>query len=170
MAMTRNARMVAGRLRMGIALTIALLAGGIPLALAPVPAAASSPPPSSFEAPDYTPGSIEGQQGWGGSGTAVSPSYDQEVVANGVGAPPSFGAQSFRMSTAVTSGSFGDWVFSPSAPDEAGETAAANAAACPGGPARPASPRSGTSRRPSPASTSPTCRSASAPTGATAPA
>lgn len=61
MAMACNARMVARRLRVGIGLTIALLAGGVPLALSPVPAAASSPPPSSFEAPDYALGSINGQ-------------------------------------------------------------------------------------------------------------
>lgn len=125
MEMARNARMVARRLRVGIGLTIALLAGGAPLALAPVPAAASAPPPSSFEAPDYSPGSIDGQQGWGAQNLAipVNPSLDQAVVAD-VGAPPSFGAQSWRFSNAYTTGSFGDQVFSPSAPDEAGETSA----------------------------------------------
>jgi len=117
--------MVARRLRVGIGLTIALLAGGVPLALSPVPAAASSPPPSSFEAPDYALGSINGQQGWGAQNLAipVNPNLDQAVVAN-VGAPPSFGAQSWRFSNSYTTGSFGDQVFSPSAPDEAGETSA----------------------------------------------
>src|SRR5258705_2965874 len=81
----------------------------------------------NFENP-YTPGSINGQQGWGGQnppGIPINLAYDQEVVTNG-SAPASFGAQSWRISNAVTSGSFGDWPFSPSLNDEAGESLAKN--------------------------------------------
>jgi hypothetical protein len=71
----------------------------------------------------YDLGSIDGQDGWGGSGgAAINPAYDQEVVAD----PwvEKFDAFAFRLSNAVTSGSFGDWPFSPSLADEAGETSA----------------------------------------------
>ena len=74
-----------------------------------------------FEAPTYVLGSINGQDGWG---PAVNPAYDQEVDSSF--GTPGFGAQSLRMSNAVTSGSFGDWVFSKSLGDEAGETLAQN--------------------------------------------
>ncbi|OGG57860.1 hypothetical protein A2765_06630 [Candidatus Kaiserbacteria bacterium RIFCSPHIGHO2_01_FULL_56_24] len=74
-----------------------------------------------FEAPTYVLGSINGQDGWG---PAVNPAYDQEVDSS-MGTL-GFGAQSLRMSNAVTSGSFGDWVFSKSLGDEAGETLAQN--------------------------------------------
>jgi hypothetical protein len=79
----------------------------------------------TFETP-YTPGSIQGQQGWTGSGIPILPLIDQEVVANGVGAPASFGDQSWRFSNAYTDGAFADWPFSPSLTDEAGEFAAEN--------------------------------------------
>jgi hypothetical protein len=76
----------------------------------------------------YTPGSIQGQNGWGGQnppGIPINPAYDQAVVTN-ISAPASFGGQSWRISNAVTSGSFGDWPFSPSLTDEAGESLAKN--------------------------------------------
>ncbi|MCW2855780.1 MAG: exported protein of unknown function [Marmoricola sp.] len=79
---------------------------------------------SSFEAPGFAPGPINGQGGW-----AVSGPYDDAVVSNAgnPAAPASFGAQSLRMSNAVTSGSFGDQLFSPSLVNEAGEPTAENA-------------------------------------------
>jgi hypothetical protein len=73
-----------------------------------------------FESPAYTTGSIDGQNGWGGQtppGVPVNPSFDQEVAA----AMPHGGSQAFRMSSVVTSGSFGDMPFSPSLTDRAGE-------------------------------------------------
>lgn len=81
-----------------------------------------------FEA--YTPGAIHLQDGWrsagaAGSGCAV---YDHAVAAN-AGAPysyPSFGAQSLRMSNAVTSGCFGDQTFSKSLAEAVGEPDAAH--------------------------------------------
>jgi len=74
----------------------------------------------TFENPPYSVGSINGQDGWSSTGP-----YDQGVVANTM-APPAFGAQSFRISNAVTSGNFGDQTFSRSTVNEAGETDAHN--------------------------------------------
>src|SRR3989344_8275513 len=67
-----------------------------------------------FEDPPYALGNINGQDGWVFTGP-----YDAEVDSSlgTVG----FGAQSLRMSNAVTSGSFGDWGFSKSLGDGAGE-------------------------------------------------
>jgi hypothetical protein len=68
-------------------------------------------------------GSINGQDGWSATGA-----YDYEVAATaGFGSPAGFAAQSFRISNAISSGSFGDWAFSKSLVDEAGEPGADNA-------------------------------------------
>ena len=83
----------------------------------------------NFEAPTYSTGSIQGQNGWGGEtppGIPINPGIDQAIVANGFGAPASFGGQSWRLSNTFTSGSFGDMPFSPSLSNEAGETLAQN--------------------------------------------
>lgn len=83
----------------------------------------------NFEAPTYSLGSINGQNGWSGQtppGIPINPGIDQAIVANGFGAPASFGGQSWRLSNAYTTGSFGDMPFSPSLTNEAGETAAQN--------------------------------------------
>ena len=80
-------------------------------------AGADALPTITFEQLTYLPGSINGQDGWSATGP-----YDQEVDTSSSVA--GFGAQSFRMSNAVSSGSFGDWPFSPSLIDEAGETGA----------------------------------------------
>src|SRR5882757_221876 len=77
----------------------------------------------------YSLGTIQGQNGWGGQnppGIPINPAIDQEVVANGPSAPSSFGGQSWRISNAYTSGSFGDMPFSPSLANEAGESMAKN--------------------------------------------
>jgi len=80
-----------------------------------------------FESPDYEPGSIDGQDGWAGSGgVPINPAIDQAVVTNGANAPESFGDQSWRFSNAYTDGAFGLWPFSPSLTDEAGEAEAEN--------------------------------------------
>ncbi|PJE65569.1 hypothetical protein COU91_00970 [Candidatus Saccharibacteria bacterium CG10_big_fil_rev_8_21_14_0_10_47_8] len=70
-----------------------------------------------FENPPYIVGSISGQDGWS---NAVNPTYDQGVVSTSV---PGFGSQAFRISDAVTSGSFGDWVFAKPLINSVGETA-----------------------------------------------
>ena len=78
-----------------------------------------------FENPPYTVGSINGQDTWMGQtppGIAISPSIDQEVTA----ADAHMGSQSFRMSAVFSSGSFGDWPFSPSLVDGAGEPGASD--------------------------------------------
>ena len=68
----------------------------------------------------YALGSVSGQNGWSNS---VNPTYDQAVVSNVYGYP-SFGTKTFRISDAVTSGSFGDWVFVKPLVDSVGETTA----------------------------------------------
>jgi len=73
----------------------------------------------NFEAPTYTTGNINGQDGWMKTGPfdhAVSSSFGTA----------GFGAQSLRISNSVTSGSFGDMSFSKPTVNEAGETSATN--------------------------------------------
>jgi len=80
----------------------------------------------TFEAPTYHLGSIDGQNGWAGTaGGPINPAIDQAIVTNTYGYS-SFGGQSWRMSNAYTDGAFGDWPFSPSLTNEAGETTAQN--------------------------------------------
>jgi hypothetical protein len=82
----------------------------------------------NFESPAYQPGSIDGQQGWAGSGgLPILPTIDQAIVTNS-GAPASFGGQSWRFSNFYTDGQFALWPFSPSLTNEAGETQAQNSA------------------------------------------
>jgi hypothetical protein len=78
-----------------------------------------------FESPTYVTGTIHAQDGWSSLGSAGGGCevYDHAVVAN-AGAPASFGAQSLRISNAVTSGCFGDQTFSKSLVNEAGEPSA----------------------------------------------
>src|SRR5258707_14096618 len=77
-----------------------------------------------FEAShSYSPGTIQGQNGWGGQnphGIPINLLIGQEVVTNGPSASRSFGCQSCRISNAYASGSFGDMPFSPSLANEAG--------------------------------------------------
>jgi hypothetical protein len=104
-----------------------LIAAGVAAALLAGGAVHASSPGITFESPTFHAGSIDGQNGWAGtSGGAINTSIDQGIVLNGVGAPASFGTQSWRLSNAYTNGSFGDWPFSPSLPNEAGETNAHN--------------------------------------------
>lgn len=82
-----------------------------------------------LEAPPwYLPGTIDGQDDWtstgaAGHGCAV---YDHQVVLNALNSSsysyPTFGAQSLRMSNAVTSGCFGDHTFSKRLQNAAGES------------------------------------------------
>jgi len=74
--------------------------------------------PIDFES--YSLGSVDGQDGWSSTGP-----FDQEVVTNTYGISE-FGSQTFRISNAVTSGSFGDQTFTKSLVDEAGEPSAEN--------------------------------------------
>jgi hypothetical protein len=113
-------------IRTTLRLTAATVALGALAVLAGVAtsARADSMGPITFESPTYSPGSIQGQDGWGGDGTPINPFIDQAIVTTS--SPASFASQSFRMSNAFTSGSFGDQVFSPSLANEAGETSAAS--------------------------------------------
>jgi Right handed beta helix region len=90
-----------------------LVAGLVPVGAAQV-AHADTAGPITFESPGFSTGSINGQNGWSSTGP-----YDQGVVASSRFA--SFGAQSLRISSAVTSGSFGDQTFSPPLASPAGE-------------------------------------------------
>jgi len=74
----------------------------------------------NFENPPYTLGTINGQDDWLSTGAGLG-GFDHAVAANTYGYA-SFGAQSLRMSNAVTSGSFGDQTFSKRTFDWAGET------------------------------------------------
>ena len=76
----------------------------------------------NFEPSTYVLGSISGQDGWS---NAVNPTFDQAVVSNTYGYS-SFGSQSFRISDAVTSGGFGDWVFAKPLTDAVGEVDSTN--------------------------------------------
>jgi hypothetical protein len=68
----------------------------------------------------FSNGSVNGQGGWESTGP-----FDQAIVTNDYGIT-SFGCKSFRLSNAVTSGSFGDQTFSYSTPNEAGEADSTN--------------------------------------------
>jgi hypothetical protein len=73
-----------------------------------------------FEPPSYTPGSVNGQNGWQMTGpydvAVASVSSFSDAAAYG------FGTQSLRISDAVTSGSFGDQTFSPGVVSPASES------------------------------------------------
>lgn len=81
----------------------------------------------SFETPTYNLGTINGQDGWvslgsSGSGCAL---YDHAVATNTSGFAL-FGAQSLRISNAVTSGCFGDQTFAKPLVNAAGEADSTN--------------------------------------------
>jgi len=90
-----------------------LVAGLVPVGAAQV-AHAETAATVTFESPGFAPVSVNGQNGWSAAGA-----YDQAVVASARFA--SFGDQSLRISSAVTSGSFGDQTFSPPLASPAGE-------------------------------------------------
>ena len=94
--------------------------------LIPALASADTVGPITFETPTYTIGNINAQDSWSalgsaGSGCAV---YDEGVAASG--GVTGFGAQSFRISNAVTSGCFSDQAFAHPVVNQAGETGANN--------------------------------------------
>jgi hypothetical protein len=70
----------------------------------------------SIDFESFSTGNPNGQSGWSKTGA-----YDAEIVADtGV---PGFGTRTLRVSNSVTSGSFGDQLFSSSLADDAGELA-----------------------------------------------
>ena len=80
--------------------------------------------PITFEPTTYTVGNINGQNGWVKTGA-----YDAAVVANAsfpAAATYGFGLQSLRISSSVTSGSFGDQTFAPPLASAAGESTSNN--------------------------------------------
>ncbi|MDQ1425338.1 MAG: hypothetical protein QOD72_2836 [Acidimicrobiaceae bacterium] len=98
----------------------ACLVSGGAIAASMTNASADTQGPITFES-GYTNGSVNGQDGWSSTG-----GYDQAIVDNSTipAAPASFGTKSFRISDAVTSGSFGDQTFTKSTNDAAGEPGA----------------------------------------------
>lgn len=93
---------------------IGTTAGALLLGASFVPAFANSLA-VNFENPNYTVGSINGQDGWSSTG-----SYDQGIVTNTFGYT-TFGEQSFRLSNAVTTGAFGNQTFAKPLTDAVGE-------------------------------------------------
>ncbi len=94
------------------------------LALAAVMVIAALAASFTLNLEGYNVGTVNGQDGWSSTGSigAGGPGYDHQVVANtGVAG---FDTRSFRISNAVTSGSFGDHTFTRTLADEAGETSA----------------------------------------------
>jgi len=78
--------------------------------------------PINFEAPAYTTGNINGQQGWQKTGpydVAVAKVSDFPAASHYF-----FGGQALRLSNAFASGSFGDQTFSPGLDDAASENGA----------------------------------------------
>lgn len=80
----------------------------------------------NFEEPPYTLGVINAQDGWSSLGAAGSgcATYDHAVDSS-LGTA-GFGAQSLRISNAVTSGCFGDMTFAKPLADSVGEVDATN--------------------------------------------
>ncbi len=96
----------------------------VPL-LVSMPAHAASSLMTNFEPPAFTAGAtVHNVAGWSSAGAAGSgcAAYDHRISSSTV--PASFGLQSLRISSAVTSGCFGDQTFSASLSQEAGETEA----------------------------------------------
>ena len=108
----------------GVLVSVAMLGAVASVGLAAgtaAPAGADTIGPINFESPTYSPGSVNGQDGWTSTGA-----YDQAIVNNSgfPSAPASFGTQSLRISDAVTSGAFGDQTYSKSVVNAAGEPGA----------------------------------------------
>jgi hypothetical protein len=74
---------------------------------------------TNFES--FTLGNVDGQDGWTSGHAACA--YDEAVVSNTYGLA-TFGAQSLRISNAVTCGSYNDQTLSKSLADDAGESTA----------------------------------------------
>jgi hypothetical protein len=109
-----------------ISLTLALVA--VAVGIMGVMIARADSLAIDFEPLLYHTGTIDGQNGWAGTlGGPINPAIDQAVVSNIYGYA-SFDQQSWRISNAYTDGAFGDWPFSPSLINEAGETTAQNGA------------------------------------------
>lgn len=95
---------------------------GVVAALVTVPASSAAATAASESFESFTLGSVNGQGGWGVTGAA----YDYGVADTTGLYAGALGSRSLRVSNAVTSGSFGDHLFSASVANEAGETSAQN--------------------------------------------
>ena len=105
-------------IRLNVVLAVVLALFGV----VSLSATADTQGPINFEPPAYSAGNINGQNGWTKTGT-----YDA-VVADSSTAPRiatlGFGTQALRISDAVTTGAFGDQLFSPGLAQPAGEAPA----------------------------------------------
>ena len=93
--------LMAGRSQRDIHRMLTLLATTVSMVLLVCGAAAADTVTTTFEAPTFHPGSVDGQDGWKsavpGDVPALPNGYDQEVEQNS-GAPAAFGQQSLRLS------------------------------------------------------------------------
>jgi hypothetical protein len=89
-------------------------------------AGADSLGPITFEQPTYTVGNINGQNGWKRSGPTAYDVAVAPVASYPAAAGYGFGAQSLRISSAVTSTTFGDQTFAPPLATPASETSSTN--------------------------------------------
>ena len=103
-----------------------LLAGiatlGVASALLTVPVASAGAASSTQSFEGFSLGSVNGQGGW----QILGGSYDVAVADTSAAYGGALGTRALRISNAVTSGSFGDQLFSQPLADEAGETGAEN--------------------------------------------
>ena len=104
-----------------------VLAAAVSMALLACEVAVADTVTTGFEPPAFTPGSVDGQDGWKsaapGDVPALPEGYDQEVVTNS-GVPTAFGLQSLRMSNAFTNGEFFFQTYSRPVTSPAGENQA----------------------------------------------
>jgi len=92
------------------------------LALVGAPAANADSYTTNFES--FSSGSVSGQDGWQFTGPYDAAIADTSGFALSPGVLAAMGTKAFRISNASTSGSFGDWVFSRSLANDAGEASA----------------------------------------------
>jgi hypothetical protein len=127
---------VRARRAIAILASTSLAFGAATVLFSSAPAGADSIGPITFEQPTYNVGTVNGQDGWSSTGAAGSGCavYDHGIVANSgyPMAPGSFGAQSLRISNAVTSGCFGDQTFSKPTTNAGGEPGATSGPHAPG--------------------------------------
>jgi len=107
--------------------SLALVVGGLGMAVVLPFAAHADSNVQSFDSPTYTVGNVNGQDGWSATGSAGfgCATYDEGVVTNTYGYP-TFGGQSFRISDAATSGCFGDQAFAKPLVNAVGEADSTN--------------------------------------------
>jgi hypothetical protein len=105
------------RTRLASLLAVVGVAGAL---ITAVPTSASAVPGQDFEG--FALGSVNGQNGW----TVTNSAFDYAIADTTGLYGGALGTRALRVSNAVTSGSFGDQLFSEQLANEAGETTAEN--------------------------------------------